>query len=170
MIISRLDESYVLAVEDLICLGEPYVRPRTQSDYWLYAHLFSSTCPVALIDGKVVGVIIAFRSQDNPADIYVQDVMTHPDHRRKGLTRLMVGAVRSQAERWGCHRIYLTSEPENGAAHAAWSALGFVNVKGDYSVDGVHVVADYKGPGKDRAVYQLLVSPPDADHGRSIDR
>jgi hypothetical protein len=65
--------------------------------------------------------------------------------------------VRDQATAWGCLRVYLTSEPENTAAHATWTSLGFVNVAGDFTVNDVAVTRDFKGPGKDRAVYQLRI-------------
>jgi GNAT superfamily N-acetyltransferase len=138
-------------------LGEPYIRPRTYSDYWAYAELFSTTCPVALNSNDIAGVIIAFRSQDNPDDIYIQDVMTHPRHRRQGVTTTLLTAVRDQAAKWGCTRLYLTSEPDNTPAHATWHALGFVNLPGDHDINGVSVTSNFKGPGKDRAVYQLDV-------------
>lgn len=67
----------------------------------------------------------------------------------------MLTALREQAKSWGCTRLYLTSEPDNTAAHAAWRTLGFVNVAGDRDIDGVSVTSNFKGPGKDRAVYQL---------------
>ncbi|MFU8852618.1 GNAT family N-acetyltransferase [Micromonospora sp. SL1-18] len=144
-------------VEKLLALGEPYIKLRGSSEYWLYAKLFSTTCPIAVLDGEVVGCVIAFRSQDDPAEIYLQDVMTHPDHRRHGIARALVDEVRRQGSRWGCQRLYLTSEPDNRAAHAAWLALGFVNVEGDSLVDGVFVISNYKGPGKHRAVYERLI-------------
>ncbi|MEV0136777.1 hypothetical protein AB0H83_51180 [Dactylosporangium sp. NPDC050688] len=65
-------------VERLMGLGSPYVRARGSSDYWLYATLFSATCPVAVDDGVLVGAVVAMRSQDNPGDVYVQDVMVFP--------------------------------------------------------------------------------------------
>jgi len=71
-------------VERLMALGAPYVRARSASDYWLYATLFSSTCPVAIDDGMLVGAVVAMRSQDNPNDVYVQDVAV-PDHRHRGV-------------------------------------------------------------------------------------
>jgi hypothetical protein len=52
-----------------MALGEPYVRVRTTSDYWLYASLFATTCPVAFVNEEVAGAIVAFRSQDNPDDV-----------------------------------------------------------------------------------------------------
>lgn len=81
MKISPLRTDLIPSVITLMELGEPYIRTRAYSDYWAYAELFSTTCLVAHTSNDIVGAVIAFRSQDNPADIYVQDVMTHPDHR-----------------------------------------------------------------------------------------
>lgn len=148
-------------IDDVIRLmnqGEPFVRARTASDYWAYATLFSSTCRVARIDGDLVGAVMAFRSQDDPSEVYVQDVMVHPEHRRQGLTTALLDSVVGRARAWGCTRLWLTSEPDNQAADAAWRSLGWTNVPGDREVDGVQVISDFKGPGKDRAVYELLLS------------
>lgn len=157
MKITPLHQDMTSEVIDLLRQGAPYIWPRTPSDYWLYANLFSSTCPVALDGEKIAGVIIAFRSQDKPADVYLQDVMTHPDYRRQGIAAALIEAVRTQAETWGCERLYLTSEPDNTAAHHTWGTLGFTNIRGDKVIEGVNVITDYKGPGKTRAVYELPV-------------
>jgi hypothetical protein len=79
VIITPLRPERIGEVLHLMELGQPYISARTLSDYWLYATLFFSTCPIA-------GAVMAFRSQDEPADVYVQDVMTHPQHRRRGVT------------------------------------------------------------------------------------
>lgn len=156
MKLTPLQPEHVSEVQQLMQLGEPYISARTLSDYWLYATLFSSTCPIALTDNNtIVGAVIAFRSQDHPADVYVQDVMTHPRYRHRGVARALLCSVRSQAEKWGCGRLYLTSEPDNEAARASWTALGFVNVIGDHHINGVSIITDFKGPGRDRAVYEL---------------
>jgi GNAT superfamily N-acetyltransferase len=157
MIIAPLRVSLIAAVEHLIGIGGPYVWPRTPSDYWLYAELFSSTCPVAVEDDELIGVVIAFRSQDKPDDVYIQDVVTHPDHRRRGIAGSLLDSLRQQATTWGCRRLYLTSEPDNTPAQATWRSLGFTNVPGDRTVNGVSVISNYKGPGKDRAVYELTI-------------
>lgn len=106
----------------------------------------------------MVGAIIAFRSQDIPDDLYVQDIVTHPEYRNRGVARTLLEKVQKRAAEWGCARVYLTSEPENTAAHAAWMSLGFVNLPGDHMVGGVSVIADLKGPAKDRAVYEISVA------------
>jgi GNAT superfamily N-acetyltransferase len=138
-------------------LGEPFIRPRTHSDYWLYAQLFSSTCLVAVVGDHIAGAVMAFRSQEDPADVYIQDVMTHPDHRRTGVAHTLLDHIRARAHQWGCTRIYLTSEPSNSDAHETWTSLGFANLPGDHTVNGVSVTTDYKGPGRSRAVYQLTL-------------
>jgi GNAT superfamily N-acetyltransferase len=89
-------------VKALLRLGEPYIGVRTDSDYWLYANLFSGTCPVLLDDdGSAIGVVIAFRSQDDPAEVYVQDVMVHPDRRGRGVAADLLREVAQVATRWG---------------------------------------------------------------------
>lgn len=58
-------------VSELIALAElnaPFVRPRSESDYWLYAELFAQTCPVAVDDGQIIGAVLGFRSQSAPSE------------------------------------------------------------------------------------------------------
>jgi GNAT superfamily N-acetyltransferase len=162
MVIEPMSVAVIGDVERLMALGEPYVCARSASDYWLYATLFSSTCPVAIDDGVLVGAVVAMRSQDHPDDVYVQDVMVRPAHRRRGIATELLGVVIGRARRWGARRLYLTSEPDNTAADATWRRLGFVNLPGDTTIGDVQVVSDFKGPGRHRAVYQLDLSTPAA--------
>jgi GNAT superfamily N-acetyltransferase len=104
-------------------LGAPFVKARTHFDYWLYARLFSASCLMAVDDGNLVGAVIAFRSQDEPDDVYVQDVMVHPSRRRGGVATTLVDTVAARAAEWGCGRLYLTSEPENTGAHITETPL-----------------------------------------------
>ncbi|MGI5191983.1 GNAT family N-acetyltransferase [Promicromonospora sp. CA-289599] len=148
-------------IDDVIHLmeqGAPHVTVRTASDYWAYATLFSSTCHIARIDGALAGTVIAFRNQEDPDEVYVQDVMVHPAYRRQGVMTALLADVRAQAQKWGCRRLWLTCAPGNREADAAWRAQGWSNVPGDLLVDGVHVTSDLKGPGTDRAVYELLLA------------
>ncbi len=155
MIVAALRQDLIAQVEDLMGRCAPYIRVRSYSDYWLYARLFSSTCPVALVADRVVGAVIAFRSQDDPDDVYVQDVATHPEHRKRGVAKTLLATVRETAADWGCTNLWLTSEPGNTAAHAAWRSMGFVNLPGDREVAGISIMTNLKGPGRDRALYTL---------------
>ncbi|MFD8497699.1 GNAT family N-acetyltransferase [Amycolatopsis sp. NPDC059657] len=157
MKITPLHQNDIPELIELMKLGEPYIRPRTTSDYWLYANLFSSTCPIARVNGHLVGAIMAFRSQERPDDIYIQDVITHPEHRRQGITSALLTAITDRATVLGARRLYLTSEPDNFAAHRTWLKRGFMNAPGDQLIDGVFVISDFKGPGRHRAVYEKSV-------------
>lgn len=159
--IISLNVRLIDSLTQLMRAGGPYITVRTRSDYWLYATLFSSSCPVAVTaDGSLVGAVIAMRSQDDPGDLYVQDVLVDPRHRGRGIAQALLRVVVGHARQWNCRRIYLTSEPGNHAAARTWHALGFRNLPGEHLVDGVHVIADFKGPGRDRAVYQLDLDQP----------
>jgi hypothetical protein len=70
----------------------------------------------------------------------------------------LLSSVQRQASAWECRRIYLTSESENTAARALWPTIGFVNAPGDRIEHGVSLISDFKGPGKHRAVYELLLT------------
>ncbi|WP_017975659.1 GNAT family N-acetyltransferase [Actinopolyspora halophila] len=155
MKIRPIHQDDIPAILELMELGAPYVRARSSSDYWLYANLFSTTCLVADDNGQLLGAIIAFCSQDHPENLYIQDVITDPDHRRQGISTALLQAVRDAGRRFGCQRLYLTSEPDNSAAHGTWTNMGFINVPGDHIVNGVEIISDYKGAGKHRAVYEL---------------
>ncbi|BCJ64801.1 MULTISPECIES: GNAT family N-acetyltransferase [Polymorphospora] len=155
MRIKPIDAALIPQVMAVMATGVPFIRVRGESDYWLYATLFASTCPVALVDGEVVGAMIAMRDQETPQDVYIQDVITHPHFRRHGVAGMLIDSLAARATAWGCQRLWLTSEPDNRPAHASWIALGFRNLPGDRTEHGVEVVNDFKGPGKDRAVYQF---------------
>ncbi|MFG2042134.1 NUDIX domain-containing protein [Dactylosporangium sp. NPDC048998] len=45
-------------------------------------------------------------------------------------------------------RLWLTYAPGNTTAIATWRRLGFRNLPGDYTVDGMQVITDCKGPGQ----------------------
>jgi GNAT superfamily N-acetyltransferase len=144
-------------VRDLMAAGTPYVRARDASDRWLYAQHFADSCPVVLADnGAVLAAAMAFHSQVRSREMYVQDLMVSSAQRRRGLARILIGRLRIVATMRGCTRMTLTSEPENLTAHSTWLRLGFANRQGDWATEeGVEVVADCKGKGKHRAVYEL---------------
>ncbi|MER7006519.1 GNAT family N-acetyltransferase [Dactylosporangium sp. NPDC000555] len=160
MLITPLRIDLIDGVTALMRRGAPFVTVRGASDYWLYSYAFASTCPVAVNDdGTVIGAVIAMRSQDQPTDVYVQDVAVLPDQRRHGVARALLASVAGQTRAWGCHRLVLTCAPDNTTALAVWARLGFRNLPGDYEVNGIQVTKDFKGPGRDRPVFQFDLTP-----------
>ena len=51
-------------------------------------------------------------------------------------------------------QIWLTSEVENIVAQKLWLNLGFINYPADKLINGVWVSVDFKGPGRNRVVYE----------------
>jgi ribosomal protein S18 acetylase RimI-like enzyme len=133
---------------------EPFIRPRGESDYWLYGRLFSTTCKAIVEDETAVAFIVAFRGQDDTDELYIQDVAVGRDFRQRGHGRLLVEDVVATAKSWGVSRVWLTSEPENTVARDAWRRMGFVNPPADRRINGIWVTAGLKGPGHDRAVFE----------------
>ena len=66
-----------------------------------------------------------------------------PGWRERGVTKLLLEAVEAQARRRRCTRLWLCTDPVNPAIRA-WPALGFA---------ALGVQKDFKGPGKDRAIF-----------------
>jgi ribosomal protein S18 acetylase RimI-like enzyme len=151
----QLRGEHIPALMRLMEQGAPFIRVRSESDYWLYSELFADSCPVMIKDGQVIGAALAFHSQTNSTDTYIQDVMVHPASRRKGVASDLVTHLAVSARAADRTLIYLTSEPGNTAAHETWTRLGFKNRPGNRQDGGVDIIEDFKGPGKDRAVYDL---------------
>lgn len=84
-------------------------------------------------------------------------------HRQQRIARALLEAVRLRGEQWGCRRLYLPSEPDYESALLAWTGPGLSNLAGDYSIGGIAVTRDFKGPGRDRAVFELLLPRPLAE-------
>ncbi|MGH8900924.1 MAG: GNAT family N-acetyltransferase [Egibacteraceae bacterium] len=146
------------ALVELAKQGHPFIRPRGESDYWLYGRLFSSTCKVAMLDDRPVGFIVAFRDQDHPEELYIQDLVIYQEARRQGIATALLEAVLSSAKALGCERAWLTSELENDAAHRTWCRNGFTNPPADRKVGELWVTDDLKGPGKHRVIYEYSIS------------
>lgn len=158
MELTTLRKEHIPALIRLMEQGSPYVRVRGESDYWLYAELFADTCPIMVEGERIIGAVIAFHSQINSTETYIQDVMIHPEYRRKGIASNLITVLADRARGAGRSRIYLTSEPENIAAHQTWIRLGFQNRPGTRKDGAVEIIENFKGIGKDRAVYDLEVS------------
>jgi GNAT superfamily N-acetyltransferase len=85
---------------------------------------------VAEVAGQVVGVcqLIVFRHLQSRGGLCaeVESVHVHPDQRRSGIGRVLMGAAIERARTMGCYRIQLTSNNDRPEAHRFYEALGFV--------------------------------------------
>ena len=134
--------------------GEPFVAARSESDYWSYSRFLGSTCFCATTEGELIAVLIAFRDQSQIENVYIQDILVDTAFRKQGVTRMLLENLVKAAVELGCSRIWLTSETGNDATNV-WLKLGFQNLPADYQQDHIHVHRNFKGAGKDRAIFEV---------------
>jgi len=77
---------------------------------------------VAEADGKLVGTAMGNVER---ASGWVRRVAVHPDYRRRGIGRRLVGAIEQALVVLGARRLNLLTHEENGAAIALYEGLGY---------------------------------------------
>ena len=55
----------------------------------------------------------------------IENVITHPNYRRRGLGRALMQAILERCWRTGCYKVMLQSAAGRGEAHAFYEAIGF---------------------------------------------
>lgn len=94
--------------------------------------------------GRMVGVLLGLRSENEPDLAYVHFHMVDPAMRGQGVGRALYGEFcRRMCER-GCDRVRALAAPGNGVSRRFHEALGFVGA--------FHEA--YVGPGQDRFVFE----------------
>jgi GNAT superfamily N-acetyltransferase len=129
-------------ISQIMATGRPWLPEHT--DYWLWKECFGDTSFVAFDGERPAGGVLACVNQSRPADLYIDQVAVHPAWRGQGVTRQLVTAVELEALKRRCTRLWLSTDPANPAVRA-WAPLGFVEL-------GVR--RDFKGPGKDRVIFE----------------
>lgn len=117
----------------------------------LFFQHFTGTSTVAETDdGEIVGFIIAFVSQDDPAVGYVHFVGVAPAQRGVGLGSALYARAFEDLQDRGCSVVKAVTSPMNAGSLAFHESLGFTRVPDPSTPDGVW--RDYDGAGGDRVV------------------
>ncbi len=74
-------------------------------------------------DGEVVAGGAFMRLDDDTAEL--KRIWTHPDHRRRGLSRLIVTELEAEAARRGYRRVFLTTGPRQPEAVGLYRSAGY---------------------------------------------
>lgn len=100
-----------------------------------YGPLVAELCPLVITSGRLVvtnGYVVATVMTvaqapwpDTPAGLFVIEVITHPQHRRRGLAQAGLRWVAARAQKQGFGTVALRVEAENSAALALYRKLGF---------------------------------------------
>jgi|GEM_PF-5610852 len=150
----RLDDAR--GVMDLISDAGPYVRVRSESDYWSYAMFFSNTCKVATVNDEIVGVIIAYMNQADWQELYIQDLVVSGKWRKQNVGRRLVIAVEETFQKRHGRKIWLLCNPDNFAV-AVWQRLGYRIREGDTTINGISIHENFRGLGKHRVILEKYV-------------
>lgn len=94
--------------------------------------------------GRMVGVLLGLRSENEPDLAYVHFHMVDPTMRGQGVGRALYGEFCRRMHEGGCTRVRALAAPGNGTSRRFHEALGFVGA--------FHEA--YVGPGQDRFVFE----------------
>ncbi|MCL2725821.1 MAG: GNAT family N-acetyltransferase [Polyangiaceae bacterium] len=94
-------------------------------------------------DGRLVGFLLGFIHISTPRTGYIYLVGIHPDHRRRGVGRLLYETFTQRCRDRGCTRMKAITTAGNEGSIRFHHALGWEGVE----------IEDYAGPGRKRVVF-----------------
>jgi ribosomal protein S18 acetylase RimI-like enzyme len=128
---------------------------------------FGSTSWLSIDEtGQPLGFLLGYRSPDRPDEAVVHLVGVHPNHRRRGIGRNLVGTFIADMQAAGARSVTALAWPGEPPSTAFFRAVGFRpnDGPGSQNLFGTTAFADYDGAGEDRIVFvlQLPTDPPTA--------
>ena len=149
------------------CSLDDYAQIFTDiSDFWghdrtlylhhpMYVREFGNTAYVIKDGDTVAAYLFGFLSQTRPA-AYVKFVAVRSAYRKHGLARRLYDHFIAYAKARDCAELRAITSPTNADSIAFHRALG-MEFLGEPNEDGIPVVKDYAGPGRDRVVFRKLI-------------
>jgi len=146
------DHLPITAVADRWCEGpvQPLL-PRLFFDH------FQTSSFAAERAGALVGFLVGFRSQTDPAVAYVHFVAVAPEARRAGVGRQLYLRFFEAVAAMSCRTVESITSPVNHASIAFHRRLEFDIVPGDGVYDGLPVWRDHAGPGQHRLLFRRRI-------------
>jgi ribosomal protein S18 acetylase RimI-like enzyme len=143
-------------IAEVMAHGRPWLPDA--SDYWFFKQFHGTTSFAASIDEALVGGIIACVDGNKPPRLYIDQVAVHSSFRGKGIVQRLFRAAEEKATELGCISVWLSTDPRNPAVRV-WPRLGYENCPGDRNDGVLGLHSNFKGPGKDRALFQKALRP-----------
>jgi GNAT superfamily N-acetyltransferase len=101
-------------------------------------------------DGVMVGFLLGFIAKSGSGDVgYVHLVGIHPEHRRRGVGRLLYAAFEQDCRKAGVARMKAITTMGNEGSQVFHQVLGWDMVE----------IENYAGPGRPRIVFSKDFSP-----------
>lgn len=124
--------------------------PTTALAHPIFFYQLGRLARVVEDQGEMVGFLLGFRCPDEPVG-YVHLVGIHPDHRRRGVGKLLYEAFEEDCRREGCREMKAITTLGNEGSTRFHAALGWAAVE----------VEDYAGPRRPRIVFTKQLTPAD---------
>ena len=112
---------------------------------------FGNSAFVIRDGNKVVAYLFGFLSQTSPTG-YVQLLSVRQGYRKQGLARRLYDHFTGFALAHGCTKLKAITSPVNSLSIAFHKSIGMMPA-GEDNVDGIPVIKDYSGPGRDRVIF-----------------
>jgi len=114
---------------------------------------FHDTSFVAEHDGIIRGFLVGLLSQTFSDQAYIHFAGVHPEHRKRGLGRILYNHFFKVSEMNNRRIVKCVTSPVNKNSIAFHLRMGFQMDPGDSEMDGIFVSRDYDGPGGDRVLF-----------------
>lgn len=112
---------------------------------------FGNTSFVIKQKGKVLAYLFGFLSQTGPTG-YVHLLSVRRGYRRQKLANRLYAHFEQYARSHGCTNLKAITSPANTLSIAFHRSIGMLPA-GEENRQGLKVVKDYAGPGRDRVVF-----------------
>jgi GNAT superfamily N-acetyltransferase len=136
--IHKSDYDYIVSVLDRWWGG-----PAGERAHPVFFYELGQQALIAEDEGEVVGFLLGFIAPTDPPIAYVHLVGIHPDHRRRGVGKLLYEHFATHARAAGAVRAKAITTVGNDGSSRFHAALGF-QVQED---------PDYAGAGRSRVVF-----------------
>jgi GNAT superfamily N-acetyltransferase len=114
---------------------------------------FCDTSFVVESDGQLIGFLVGFLSQSNPAEAYIHFVGVHPDFRQQGIGSLLYQQFFQTVQALDRIQVKCVTSPLNKSSIAYHLRMGFEAEPSEMQEDGVPYHQDYDGLGEHRVVF-----------------
>lgn len=147
-------------MDDAVALVENYWDPSLRRlVHPMFYRDFHKTCFSArTFDGKLIGFVLSFISQDTPDEGYIHTIFVHPDWRKAGVAKNLYNKLFFELSTKGVKKIRLITSIENELSRNFHLSMGFqYAIECDTTIDGVPAVSDYYGKNRPRVVMEKSI-------------
>lgn len=121
-----------------------------------FRHVGSTSWLASGEDGRPIGLILGYLSQDHPSEAVIHLIGVEPNRRRRGVGRALVEAFVAGVASRGANEVVALAWPGEPPVTAFFPNVGFRADDGPGTVNrfGMPAYPDYEAPGDDRIAFR----------------